>query len=112
MNLKYEVSLINNIDKISDDVLVKTFQRAMLEIQNQSKINAPVDTGVLRNSILLNVIDDRNIDIDVFVPYASYVEFGTSNPNYPMQPYLRPAIDEIKTKRLKSIVQSVMNENN
>jgi hypothetical protein len=32
------------------------------------------------------------------VDYARYVEEGTDNPNYPVQPYLAPAVQQISVK--------------
>jgi hypothetical protein len=32
------------------------------------------------------------------VPYATYVEHGNDNPNYPAQPYLTPAVKEIDVR--------------
>lgn len=71
-----------------------------------AQANCPVDTGVLRESGHLEMkADDVLIVFDAF--YASYVEFGTSNPNYPAQPFLRPSLDEFEPDALSAIVTSV-----
>jgi len=42
--------------------------------------------------------------------YAAAVEFGRPDdmPNYPMQPYLRPAIYQTKAKRTRKVVETLV----
>lgn len=56
------------------------------EITEAAKAQAPVETGELRDSIVI-----EGTDVHVTAPYAGFVEFGTIN--VPAQPYLRPAAD-------------------
>lgn len=60
----------------------------------------PVDTGHLRDSIVVEELPPSENGVFVMagageydVNYANFVEFGNNNPNYPIQPYMRPAID-------------------
>lgn len=51
----------------------------------------PVDTGFLRDSILVNRLEEAaGWSIEVKAPYASFVEYGTRKMR--PQPFLRPAI--------------------
>lgn len=55
---------------------------------------APVLTGALKASIAAHphgITETAHAEIIADVPYAAYVEFGTSDT--PAQPYLRPALD-------------------
>ena len=60
---------------------------------------APEDTGDLKASG--RVEPDSPADVnsavwgDAVVDYATYPEFGTDNPNYPIQAYAKPAADAI-----------------
>jgi HK97 gp10 family phage protein len=60
---------------------------------------APEKTGALKASIRVEDGDSptsrKVIAGDDGVDYAAFVEFGTSNPNYPAQPYMIPAREAI-----------------
>ena len=85
-------------------------------IKTVQKLLVPVDTGDTRTSIL----EDFNpgdtvveVEIGPRTEYSPYIEFGTSNPNYPIQPFVRPSVfGRNKTKVLKAVsnafVQLVM----
>lgn len=60
-----------------------------MEIVEEAKVNAPVKTGNLRDSIHYDV-DGETVKVGSDVPYAAYVEFGTFKME--PQPYLRPAV--------------------
>ncbi len=60
---------------------------------------APEDSGDLKRSIHVDDGDDalsRRVIADM--PYAAFVEYGTSNPNYPAQPYMTPAKEQINVE--------------
>lgn len=107
MRINFDMQLTNNLDKISKEVAIQTFQRSMQEIQNLAKINAAVDTGNLRNSIQLSIISDTKILITSFASYSAYIEFGTFKMN--AQPFFRPAIDEVRFNKIKTIQKQVIN---
>lgn len=54
-----------------------------------------------------------NEEICVFVgsnvSYAAYVEMGTSNPKYPRQPFLKPAVQDHKDKYKEIIEEHLKN---
>lgn len=62
-------------------------------------------TGALRDSIGYETTD-RSVLLYATQPYAAYVELGTSDPNYPVQPYLQPAIYNHQ-EEYKSIAESI-----
>lgn len=56
---------------------------AAYDVQQNVKAKTPVDTGLLRDSIIIDVIDDNHyaVKVDDFSPakqYVDYVEYGTS----------------------------------
>lgn len=60
--------------------------------EGYAKINCPVDTGRLRNSISHGKEDDSTMVVGTNVEYAPYVELGTSRMG--ARPFLAPSIDE------------------
>lgn len=74
-------------------------------VETHAKVLCPVDTGALRNSIM---VDEATPDRAVIAPhtdYAEHVEFGTSR--MAAQPYLRPALDEHEGEILDAIEAAV-----
>ena len=70
---------------------------AILEMIGENAVQhakeyVPVDTGDLQRSIYWDR-NDRAVILHASEDYAAYVELGTSNPNYPVQPYLQPAVE-------------------
>lgn len=63
--------------------------KAAQEIAETARSMAPVATGALRDSIAVNPEG-----VYIGAPYAVFVEYGTSRS--PAQPYVRPAMDEVK----------------
>ena len=59
-----------------------------LQAEGYAKLQCPVDTGRLRNSIS-HAVDGDTAYIGTIVEYAPYVEFGTHRQR--AQPYLEPA---------------------
>ena len=55
------------------------------------KIYCPVDTGALQKSYTFQEAEGLKLLIGSALLYSIFVEFGTSNPNYPVQPHLVPA---------------------
>lgn len=70
----------------------------------------PVDTGRLKTSIEVeferqNLISKAEIGTDV--PYAGYVEYGTSRQR--AQPYMRPSLTQAR-RQAGPVVKAVINE--
>jgi len=61
-------------------------------VETEAKVNAPVDTGFLRNSITVDDVTDTEAVIAPHTEYAIYPEFGTIH--MAARPYLRPALLE------------------
>lgn len=66
---------------------------AAMVVQGQAVLLCPVDTGRLRQSINYRV-SNTEAAIGTNVEYAPYVEFGTKRMK--AQPFLRPALDDVK----------------
>jgi hypothetical protein len=77
---------------------------AAVAVEDLATQLAPEDTGALKASghvspeapngglVYQVVFGDGAVD------YAQFVEYGTDNPNYPIQPYLHPAAAQIDIK--------------
>jgi HK97 gp10 family phage protein len=67
--------------------------RSLVNIQRGAKERCPVDTGRLRNSIAVDLDEDRlSGGVGTDVEYAPFVEHGTSK--MAAQPFLFPAFEE------------------
>ena len=123
---------------IYDEVeLEKSLQKACAVVERSAKMKAPKDTGELARSITSKVERDGNvIEGVVFTPleYAPYVEYGTglfaenggrkdvpwnykddkgewhSTSGQKPQPFMRPAIDENRTKILRILAEGITND--
>jgi len=63
-------------------------------VKTTQKLLVPVDTGATRASIKEYFNADTKVsevDIGPNTEYAPYIEYGTSNPNYPIQPFVVPS---------------------
>lgn len=69
-------------------------------IINNQKLLVQKDTHATEKSIQSHYVRVNNVivedDIGPETDYAPYIEFGTTNPNYPIQPFIRPAVKDIK----------------
>lgn len=125
--------IINNTGKNKK----KALKIAAFEVEREAKMNAPVDTGALRNSIYTRVgsndsgdfqqvkgeVENRNEGAEVVelprprsedtavvgpsVEYAVYVEYGTHNQS--AQPFLTPAVETV-TSKLDRIFRQVFTD--
>jgi HK97 gp10 family phage protein len=59
-------------------------------VKTTQKLLVPVDTGATRASIIEH-FGENEVDIGPSTEYAPYIEYGTSNPNYPVQPFVVPS---------------------
>jgi len=86
-------------DKKKKDInegTIKALLRSSDLVRSVAILLTPVDTGNLRGSIVKAVDDNRlEATISTNVEYAPSVEFGMrSRPNYPKQPFMRPALND------------------
>ena len=75
----------------------------------EAKTRVPVDTGILRGSIVSKVTHDKAI-VGTSIEYAQHVEYGTRKMS--AQPYLRPALDSNRkglVELYRRILRSVFN---
>lgn len=112
-----------------DDGSEKSVLQIGINVSNQAKANAPIDTGQLKSSIgykaqtdqtaapgLSTTINENEVAVGSAVEHATYQEFGTRK--MAAQPFLRPAIDVyargksaesvIKFYQQKSVTESIM----
>lgn len=104
--MKAKFSIKSKIDKGEvKDKLKKVLFDSMLKLQEISVTTVPVDTGRLKNSIILNPQSPGNKKYTVATGthYASHVEFGTIYQD--AQPYLRPAFFQVKNIWVKRYMQ-------
>lgn len=104
--------LESKLDKLSDK---RTYEKALgqsaLIVESDAKRRAPVDTGILRNSIHTKVhTSELKATIGTPIEYAPYVEYGTGikgqgsssgstrGSGMAPQPYLGPALRANRTK--------------
>ena len=73
-------------------------EKAALDVEAQAKLRAPVDTGLLRNSIHVQPISPLERDVTSPVHYSVYQEFGTRH--MAAQPYMTPAAEFVYPKFL------------
>lgn len=72
------------------------------EMQQTAQICVPVDTGFLKDSIELDLLDGGlTAHVEAYAEYAAYVEFGTRYME--AQPYIRPAYDQESVRFFESI---------
>jgi len=72
--------IVSNIEKVIRTELPKAIEqgltKACLVVERNAKLNAPVKTGNLRNSITHKVEEDTGV-VGTNCDYAPYVEIGT-----------------------------------
>ena len=94
-DFSFTLNVDSNVKEIlaaKEEAVIKAMQEIALTAEAFAKVECPVDTGNLRNSITHDS-DEKSAVVGTNVEYAAYVELGTSNPNYPRQPYLQPAFE-------------------
>ena len=86
---------------------IKALLRSMNLVRSDAITKVPVDTGNLRGSIVSALEKDKlRATVSTNVEYAPYVEFGLrTNPNYPKQPFMRPALNENVDKIERIFIQ-------
>lgn len=89
--------------------VIVALTRSINLVQSTAKLIVPQPTGALRDSIVKQVDPvTLSATTGTNMEYAPYVEFGLkSNPNYPIQPYLRPALKDNKSNIKKIFIKEV-----
>lgn len=97
----------NDLPRIAsqiDRALSQLLRKHAFGIEAKAKAHAPVDTGLLRNSIQTNIEGPLKASVGTNVEYAAYQEFGTRHQKG--TPFLTPAADEQK-KEFESDVRNL-----
>lgn len=101
----------SNIDLVKEELdnsIARALEAIGMQAENYAKMECPVDTGRLRNSITHEQENENTEVIGTNVEYAPYVEMGTSKSR--AQPFLEPAVvehvDEYKEIVLKILQNS------
>jgi|SRR5688572_20401412 len=87
----------NNLTRISSQIereLSKLVKKTAFRIEAKAKELAPVDTGLLRNSVTTTVESATKATVGTSIEYAAHQEFGTRHQKG--KPFLTPAADEAK----------------
>jgi HK97 gp10 family phage protein len=74
-------------------------------VETHAKVYCPVDTGTLRNSIMVDEVTPNKAVIAPHTDYAEHVEFGTSR--MAAQPYMRPALDQHEGEILAAVEATI-----
>ncbi len=99
LNVENIKSAQSKLERYADSVgarVVDAILRGAMDIESNAKMDAPVDTGYLRNSIHYQMDigpSDVNATIGTNTVYAPWQEFGSAR-NKP-HPYLIPAYNAI-----------------
>ena len=76
--------LINKLKNVADDNLIdKGILRTAEFVQGQAKLNAPVDTGDLRESIKVSDIKNHTAEVFTNSDHAIFNEYGTGSKGDP-----------------------------
>lgn len=73
-----------------------TIEEAAIVVEGQAVQLAPVDFGTLEDSIYRKVLSPVEAEVGATAGHAVYQEFGTSK--HRAQPFLRPALDSLRSK--------------
>lgn len=71
------VKKLHHLGVNTQDVIYQGMHKGALKVQRDAKIACIHDTGRLKNSILVEKVDDKTIAVGTNVEYAVCVEFGT-----------------------------------
>lgn len=89
---KKHINMTTYIDATTD----LTIDEAAAIVEGQAVQLVPVDTGTLRSSIYRKNISPVESEVGATADYAVYQEFGTRRQQ--AQPFLRPALDELRNR--------------
>lgn len=108
MSIKFSVRgvdrLVRNVANKSKQAKVATeaeLKRSSIRIERKAKVLAPVDTGMLKNTIFQSKHGNLTYKVTAPQHYALYVEKGTRK--MMAQPFLKPAIDAERPKLISNL---------
>lgn len=98
---------IDNTEQVVGGIqagILRALEKVGLTAEGYAKLECPVDTGRLRNSITHEVVpSEKAVYIGTNVEYAPFVELGTSRQK--AHPYLRPAAHD-HGEQYRAIIRS------
>lgn len=83
----------------------RAIAKAAFDTEAQAKQRAPVDTGLLRNSIRHERRGEAWFSVESPVSYSVYQEYGTSR--MPAQPYMHPAVEAVRPSLMAALQKAV-----
>lgn len=105
------VQVKNNLRQINsrlEKALSEVVRQTAFSIEARAKSLAPVDTGILRNSIQTKIESPTKATVGTVVEYAPHQEFGTRFQKG--KPFMTPAVDAEKKefeKRVQNLERSL-----
>lgn len=100
---------LTRLAKLAPELAKAALLQTAQDIYEVSQQLVPVDTGALKQSGGVDVVDSSTVRIgygnDSDVQYAKYVEYGTSNS--PAQPYLTPAFTQAEETFKARIIEKM-----
>lgn len=98
--------LLKNMENLSEEVRNRAKKEAIMAaaevVKEEASRRAPVDTRKLKDSIIIQTVEDNELVTEAKVGpnkkafYGMFVEYGTRRVK--AQPFLRPAFDENQDK--------------
>lgn len=89
-----------------EQAIERGLEKIGLTAEAYAKLECPVDTGRLRNSITHEVrIGEKAVYIGTNVEYAPYVELGTTR--MAARPYLRPAAENHESEYKQFLIEAL-----
>ena len=102
---------LRNITPRAKQKIKQAMTKSALLIERDAKINAPFDTGTMRNRITHKAVEEHGlvltVNIGSQVHYSKYVEYGTSK--MAARPFIGDAITA-NTPRIKTIIGTAIIE--
>lgn len=107
--------LLENMENLSEEIRNSAKTEAIMAaaeiVKEDASRRAPVDTGDLKDSIIVEIVKNNELVTEAKVGpnrkafYSMFVEYGTRN--IQAKPYLRPAFDENEDKINEAITQKL-----
>jgi len=107
MNIKCEIPSNLTEDKSAEFELMISdiVNKAALQIEREAKLNCPVDTSNLKNSIHAKPIDETSAQVGTNIEYAPYVNYGTIHMS--ARPFFTNAVNSVEDEFKSKIQQAV-----
>lgn len=97
----------NRINRDANNEIERAIVKSALIVERDAKLNCPVDTGRLRQSISHRLVEENDIiaaETGTNVEYAKSIEFGTSRQS--AQPFLFPAYNNNKQRIIRELARA------